>query len=333
MNFSMEGKWQSIARVPKSSNDVLIAWTETHTHTWFFVQFKLKRRIADDKCIHQLEKCIKYSRNSRVCCYDGCQFVSSLILFCIITKYKVQQHIIPLNSFFSLCYSYTGREWVSNAFILSRGRNKRKKNTNSRKTLFPKRNVLFLIPIIALKCTHTHTRVLGAREMGKARARKWALCVPRNICATFVYVVSDDAVHTHVQRRRRRRGRGRRRRMENAFSVRQINVFFVVSFRFFFSSFFCSFECECVPRSNQNDKRSSHRLSRGAHGAAEIPALFFCVASSSQLYFRCISCGCLCVWERRERTRPFFSLIGVGQIEWNHPLNGIFRQIRLCACV
>lgn len=82
----------------------------------------------------------------------------------------------------------------------------------------------------------------------------------------------------------------------------------------------CAFECECEPRSNQNDKRSSHRLP-GAHDGSQIPANFFL----PKLYFRCffvrVSVRIQCA-----RARSFFFLIGVGQIEWNHPLNGIFRR-------
>lgn len=82
--------------------------------------------------------------------------------------------------------------------------------------------------------------------------------------------------------------------------------------RALFHLYMCVRKCECVPRSNQNDKRSSHRFF-GCTQRSRIPTLFSFFSTLLSLL----------------RTRPFFFLIGVGQIEWNHPLNGIFRRSNL----
>lgn len=156
-------------------------WLRSHNFSSNLIETRLM--LAS----RELENCIKFW-NSRVCCYDGCLFVSSLIFFCIIksTRYKRTLFIFSLDWMGTSVAGKSG-EW--------------EKNTSE--TLFPKRNVLFQIPIIALKCTHRRKKAYP--RMGIVRAVKymWHICIVANGGAV-AHMLSGEAIDarngTHFQR-------------------------------------------------------------------------------------------------------------------------------------
>lgn len=191
--------------------------------------------------------------------------------------------------------------------------------------LFPKRNVLFQIPIIALGTRKKVEKKANAKRPGMGafvRSVKF-------MCGTFV-LLSATTWCTHIPLIH---GSTYDMKFELLGSSDENsskrNVFECV-YRFanvlslswsqcgYFGCVYVYAQCHS---SNQNDKRSNHIVGlqfRVTPNSSDFLLLFKTLFS---LFFVSVFGGVrVCVRD------PFFFLIGVGQIEWNHPLNGISRQ-------
>lgn len=156
-----------------------------------------------------------------------------------------------------------------------------KKNTFS-ETLFPKRNVLFLIPIITLKCSHT--------DGENAPENEHNACLQIYV-AHLLYRERQRGAHTCSTTRARSHTR---QEWEHIFSAPNKCIFgrFV---------FFLALSVLVSVRSNANVCHVLIKMineaaidCRSTHGVAEFQRFFFLL----NFYFHRVSCVCVCACVR-----------------------------------